>query len=167
MFKIIMWIGLPVHHDTLDVTVRRIVRVSMDSKSLSVFQMYLGRTEIRCTDHIPCTTRTDWIEAECRKDIPGRSLPIILVATISVGLGRIEAVHHLTHPVLSLPGLSAVVVKVNHVLDGLVAMRIVAHVHNLHLTYLVDGEAVLAVVEDGREVEHTVQHDIEPVVPTH
>ena len=52
-------------------------------------------------------------------------------------------------------------------LDGLVAVGVVAHIHHLHLAYLVDDKAVVAVVEDGRYGEHRVHHLVERGVATH
>ena len=42
-------------------------------------------------------------------------------------------------------------------LDGLVAMGIVPHIHQLHLTYLVYDEAVVTIVKDGREREDAIE----------
>ena len=39
-------------------------------------------------------------------------------------------------------------------LDGLVAMGIIAHVHDLHLTDLMDYQMVITVVEDRWDEEH-------------
>src|SRR3712207_8187953 len=59
----------------------------------------------------------------------------------------------------SLPRLAAVVVEINHVLYGLVAMRVVTHVHDLHFSYLMNHTAVVAVVENGRHDEYGVHQD--------
>src|SRR3712207_7621394 len=44
------------------------------------------------------------------------------------------------------------------VLYGLVAMRVVTHVHDLHFSYLMNHTAVVAVVENGRHDEYGVHH---------
>ena len=82
-------------------------------------------------------------------------------------MGRIEAIHHLTDPVLRLPWLSAIAIEIDHVLDGLVAMGIVTHVHDLHLTDLVDGEAIVTVVKHRRQTKYGVEHLIKGVLASH
>ena len=52
-------------------------------------------------------------------------------------------------------------------LDGLVAVCIVAHVHHLHLSDLMDGETIIAIVEDRRKLEYGVEHLVESVFTTH
>ena len=42
-------------------------------------------------------------------------------------------------------------------LYGLIAVGVVAHIHQLHLADLVDDEAVVALVEEGRQGEDTIQ----------
>src|SRR3712207_9062086 len=67
----------------------------------------------------------------------------------------------------SLPRWAAVVVEINHVLYGLVAMRVVTHVHDLHFSYLMNHTAVVAVVENGRHDEYGVHHLIEGFIAPH
>ena len=52
-------------------------------------------------------------------------------------------------------------------LDRLVAVSIVAHVHDLHLANLVDYGSVIAVVEEWRHVEYGVEHVVEHFLATH
>ena len=52
-------------------------------------------------------------------------------------------------------------------LDRLVAVGVVSHVHHLHLPDLVDREAVVAVVEERRDCEYAVEHPGEDLVPSH
>ena len=52
-------------------------------------------------------------------------------------------------------------------LDGLIAMGIVTHVHDLHLAYLVDGIAVIAVVKVRRHSKYRVQHLAESLLSAH
>ena len=49
----------------------------------------------------------------------------------------------------------------------LVSVGVVAHVHHLHLPDLVDREAVVAVVEEGRYTEYAVEHRDEGIVTSH
>ena len=42
-------------------------------------------------------------------------------------------------------------------LDGLIAVGIVPHIHQLHLTYLVYDEAVVTIIKDGREREDAIE----------
>ena len=68
---------------------------------------------------------------------------------------------------LGLPRLACPVVHVEHVLDGLVAVGVVPHVHDLHLPDLVDRTAVVAVVEERWNSEYAVQHGDIFIVTTH
>ena len=123
--------------------------------------------EIRRTEHILSASRTNGIKPHGRKHIPGRGLPVVLVATIPVGLCRVETVHHLPYPVLRLPWLTGVIVEIDHVLDRLVAMSVIAHVHDLHLPYLVDDTPVVTLIEEGWHIEHRVEHLHEDICSTH
>ena len=84
---------------------------------------------------VACLNRsgTYGIEPQRREGVPCRSLSVVLVSAVTVGLGRVEAIHHLAHPPLGLVGLSAVVIEVDHVLCRLVSVGVVAHVGHLHL----------------------------------
>ena len=85
-------------------------------------------------------------------------MSVVLVAAVTVGLGRVEAIHDLTNPPLRLTGLPGVVVEVDHVLRGLVSVGVVAHVGHLHFGNFVDAEPVVAVVVDRRHDEHRIEH---------
>ena len=52
-------------------------------------------------------------------------------------------------------------------LDGLVAMRIVAHIHNLHFTNFVYHEAIIAVVKHRWQGKHRVQHTCKGFLAIH
>ena len=52
-------------------------------------------------------------------------------------------------------------------LYGLVTVGVVAHIHNLHLTDLVDDEAIVAVIEDGWEGEDAVKLASKSLIPAH
>jgi hypothetical protein len=43
---------------------------------------------------------------------------------------------------LRLPGLTGIAVQIDHVLDGLIAMRILAHIFDGHLLHLMDHAAI-------------------------
>ena len=52
-------------------------------------------------------------------------------------------------------------------LNGLAAVGIISHVHDLHLADFVYHLPVVAVVEDGRQLENGVEHGVECVAPAH
>jgi hypothetical protein len=78
-------------------------------------------------------------------------------------------------PVLCLPWFAGMIVQVYHMLHGLVAVSILTHVGYLHLPYLMNGEAVIAVIKNRRHNEHRIQHGYkslpfrpsDPSVPEH
>ena len=98
--------------------------------------------------------RTYRIEAHCREYIPCGSLSVVLVTAVSVRSRSIELVHDLTDAGLCLPRLAAPVIKIDEVLDRLVSVRIVAHVHDLHLPDFVNRESIVAIIENRRNIEH-------------
>ena len=120
--------------------------------------MYGRFAEQRRADGVFVRAGAYGIESECREYIPCRSLSVVLVSAVTVGFRGIESVHHLADPILRLVGLSDVVVKVDHVLCGLVAVGVVAHVGYLHLRNLVDADSVVAVIVDRRHDEHRIEH---------
>ena len=139
------------------------VAVSTDQEAIAILQVHLDLVEIGCAQDILVASWTDGVEAEGGEDVPGRGLSVVLVSAIAVGEGRVETVHHLSDPILRLPGLTAISVEIDHVLDRLVAMGVVAHVHHLHLAYLVDHLSVVTVVEDGRHDEDAVKPSRPPM----
>ena len=52
-------------------------------------------------------------------------------------------------------------------LHRLIAVSVVSHIHHLHLPDLVDNSAVIAVVEQRRNVEYRIQHLHETVRTAH
>ena len=82
-------------------------------------------------------------------------------------MAGVELVHNFADTLLRLPRLAAPVIKVKHMLYRLVTVSIVTHIHNLHLTYLVNCKAVIAVVKMRRYVKHLVQICIECIIPSH
>ena len=52
-------------------------------------------------------------------------------------------------------------------LDGLVAVGIVTHVHNLHFADFMDYTAIVAVVEQWRHVHDRVHHLVECLAAAH
>ena len=99
--------------------------------------------EERRADDILVAAGAYGIEAERREDIPCRSLAVVLVTAVAVGGGTVEAGHDVAQMSLALPGLSAPVVEVDHVLYGLVAVGIVAGVHHRHFHNFVNGESIV------------------------
>ena len=120
--------------------------------------------EQRSTDRIFIGSRADRIESEGGEYVPGGCLAVVLVAAIAVEVGVVELVHHLADPLLRLPRLAAPVVKVEHMLDRLVAVGVIPHIHNLHFPDFVDREAVVAVIEDRWDCEYAVEHACEHFV---
>src|SRR3546814_1095266 len=101
-------------------------------------------------DRIFARRRGDRIKAQGREDIPGRRLAIILVARIAVGRRRIELSHDIADMMLRLPRRTRPIIEIWHMLDRLVAVRVMPHVDDLHLADLVNHLAVIAFVEDRR-----------------
>lgn len=89
----------------------------LDIYFLAVLQMKFHRLEIRSSQHILATSRTNRIESHRRENIPSRGLTIIFITTITIWSWRIELVHHLANPVLSLPRLTAIAIEIDGVLD--------------------------------------------------
>ena len=52
-------------------------------------------------------------------------------------------------------------------LDRLVAVGIVAHVHYLHLADFVDDTAIVRVVKQWRNIEYGVEHGVECILAAH
>ena len=52
-------------------------------------------------------------------------------------------------------------------LDRLVAVCIIAHVHHLHLSDFMDGKSVIAIIENRREKEYRVKHLVELLLSAH
>ena len=155
---------LAVDSHTFDVEViLRIIR-SFQSDGLPVRAADHSLLEQRSTDRIFIGSRADRIESEGGEYVPGGCLAVVLVAAIAVEVGVVELVHHLADPLLRLPRLAAPVVKVEHMLDRLVAVGVIPHIHNLHFPDFVDREAVVAVIEDRWDCEYAVEHACEHFV---
>ena len=52
-------------------------------------------------------------------------------------------------------------------LYGLVAVSVVAHVHDLHLPDFVDDTAIIAFVEYRRQHKHGIHHPVEGILAPH
>ncbi len=77
----------------------------------------------------------------------------------------VEPLHGLMCPVLCFPRLARIVIEINHVLNGLVAMRVVAHSCNLHFPHLMDYAAIVCGIEDRRHVENFIKLGNESLLP--
>ena len=143
-----------------------VVRCS-DCQLFASVEMYGGLLEEWCADDVLVGARAYRIESECGEHIPCGSLAVVLVSAVAVRLGCIELVHHFADVLLGFPRLSSPVVEIYHVLDRLVSVRVVAHVHHLHLADFVDGESVVAVVEYRRYVEYFVKVAAEILFASH
>ena len=56
------------------------------SHPMTVFKMECGFIQVGCAYHILVTARAYGIEPQCREHIPCRSLPVILVTTVAIGI---------------------------------------------------------------------------------
>ena len=52
-------------------------------------------------------------------------------------------------------------------LDRLVAMRIITHIHNLHFADFMDHATVITVIEQRRDIEYGIHHGIETCLSSH
>ena len=138
-----------------------------DYEILTAGKVQCSLLEERGAHNILVRCRAYGVETERREYVPRRGLTVILVATVAVGVGVVHAVHCLAQPVLCLPGFAAVVVHVYHVLDGLVAVGIVTHVHDLHLAYLMNCESIVAVIKMRRDFKDFIQIRIEGIIASH
>ena len=129
--------------------------------------MQLHLLEVGSTQNIFIRTRTYRIESHCREYIPGRSLAVVLITAITVGSRGIKFVHHFTNPMLRFPGLAGIVVHIEHVLNRLVAMCIVAHVHNLHFTDFMNNGSIITFIENRRKDKYRIHHLVESVFTSH
>ena len=66
------------------------------------------------------------IEAQAVEDVPGAHLAAVVIAAQGVGLVAVEMVGHVADPFLAVLGLAQLVVQVQHVVAGLVAVPVAA-----------------------------------------
>ena len=156
-----------VEEEAPDVAVCGAVLGGSEEDVVPVFEVEDSPAEKGRAEDVFTGSGTDGIEAEGGEDVPGGGLPVVLVAAVAVGGGGVHAVEHFAEPVLGFPGGAGVVVEVYHVLDGLVAVGVVAHVHDGHFADFVDGEAVVAVVVERGHAEYGVEHGNEGFVAAH
>ena len=93
-------------------------------KSVSIRQIHTDVWKIRCSQHVLIGTRTNGIESHCRKQIPGRHQPAIVIAPQTVNIIFVHPVHHLTHPILCFPGLGSPCIQIGNMMTGFVAMHV-------------------------------------------
>src|SRR3546814_17982313 len=79
------------------------VILRLDRQRLAVGHRQRDSLEQRAADRIFAHRRRHRIETERGEDIPGRGLPVILVARIAVGRRRVELLHHVAYVILRLP----------------------------------------------------------------
>src|ERR1035438_4897003 len=91
---------------------------NLNRKRFSVLQVQLGASEHRGSPGINTLPRIHRIETQSAEDIPSRHLPGIFIAEPAVRTRQIELVHDRVGPLLRLPWLAGVVVKVDHVVDA-------------------------------------------------
>ena len=124
---------------------------------LAIFQFHQNLLEEGRTHSILLGARAYRVESHGREHIPGRCLAVVLITAICISIGIVELVHDFTSPILCLPGLAGPVVEIYHMLNGLVAMCILSHVHHLHLAHLMN-HAATAETQIAGEHEHAVHH---------
>ena len=139
----------------------------VDNKTIAVLEVKSSLFEQRSSHHIFVRSRANRVETQRREHIPGRSLSVVFVSAVTVRSGRVHSVHYLTQPILSLPRLSRIVIEVDHVLDRLIAMCIVAHIHHCHFTNFVNHLSVIAVIKNGRYGKYRIHHGNKHLFPAH
>src|SRR5690554_900173 len=167
MPQIVSGIVLSVQSELLDIAGRLTVSGRIYLHAFPVFKVYGHLLKQRRAEDIFIASGADRIKAHGREDKPGRCLSIVLIPAITVGCRSVELIHHLTGPVLRLPGFAGVVVEIYHMLNGLVSMSILSHVHDLHLPDLMYWKTVIAVVENRRHLEYRIEHVYKHPFPPH
>ena len=66
---------------------------------------------------------------------------------------------------LRLPGLATIIVQIDHVLDGLVAMRILSHIGHHHFRHFMDHAAVGAHLDCVGHVKTRIQFGLKFLSP--
>src|ERR1035438_9717107 len=125
----------------------RAVVLSADGEGLAFGKRERGAVEERAADAVGGGAWAYRVEAERAEDVPGRGLAGVLVAAQAIRGGLVKLIHDQAGAGLSFPGLPDIVVEVNHVMDGLVAVGVLAHVERGHLDHLVYGVAIGAGLE--------------------
>lgn len=133
---------LTVELSVLNIVILGAVILSLDDELVSVLHRNGCLAEDRRTDNILVGTGRNGIKAEGRENVPRGHAALVLIARETVGGGVVESVHNLTHPILRLPGLTGIGVKVRQVLNGLVAVGILSHTCLLHLYHLMNLAAI-------------------------
>ena len=158
MIQIILRIVLSIIVQGTDITVLITIFRSRNFQLPAILQGNGCFLKIRSSHHIFIATRTYRIKAQRCKHIPGGSLSVILVATISIRGGKVQPGHYLTQPVLCFPRFAGIIIQVNHVLDRLITMCIIAHVSYFHLANLMDHSTVITIIKYRRKIEYRIEH---------
>ncbi len=119
---------------------------------MSVTQSHLHVGHVGGADHILAASRADGVEAHGGEDVPGRHLAAVVVAAEAVDVVAVHAVHDFAQPVLRLPRLRGVHIKIRDVVAGLVALDVAAE-HALAGDVLGGGEEVVGDVHGEERVE--------------
>ena len=96
----------------------------VDGQVVATRHMQYSMTEQRRADDVFCRAGIERIEAQRREDIPGRHLSAVVVTGIAAGCLVIECTAHLIHQLLSAPGLTGKVIKIDGMMTGFVAVGI-------------------------------------------
>ena len=110
----------------LDVDVLPGVVLRHDGECISVLEGDDGLPEQGAAYGILAGAGCNRIEAEGAHDIPRRHGSLVLVAGIALGAGIVHLVHYLPCTQLGLPRLTCIVVEIRHVLDRLIAVRVLS-----------------------------------------
>ena len=61
-------------------------------------------------------------------------------------------------PNIELPGFTGIIIQINHVLNRLIPVSILPHIHDLHFTNFMNHTSIIARIENGRHDKYGIQH---------
>ena len=118
---------LAVEQDTLYIHVLVAVVGGLDGECASVTDIECGLVEKRRTEYILATCGLNLVKSHRRQHIPCRHGTYILISAKAVGVITIHLAKGSAQQFGSLPRLAYVIVEVNHMMAGLVALCILAN----------------------------------------
>ena len=119
-------VGLAVQTGVLDVDVLVADIVGTDGKGLAVADVHRHFREQRSAEDVFATSRLHLVDAHRREDVPGRHLTNVLIAAQTVGGVVVEFAQRAADELSTLPGLAHIVIEVEHVVAGFVAVGILS-----------------------------------------
>ena len=125
-----------------------------DGEGAAVADADLGAGEEGCAEDEAAAAGLHLIESEGGEDVPCRHLSDVLVAAEAVGCGVVELSHDVAQLGCGLPWLSGVVVEVDDMVAGLVAVGILSDEsadvgRRLGAQVALDGEELVELAEEG------------------